>query len=70
MQTQIWIAVCVYVLIAIVRKELGVSHSLATTLQILSVSAFEKLPLHQLLAQNDLENSHYALSNQLEFNGF
>ena len=47
-QTQIWIAVCVYVLIAIVRKELGVSHSLATTLQILSVSVFEKVPLHQL----------------------
>jgi len=69
-QTQIWIAVCVYVLIAIVRKELGVSHSLATTLQILSVSAFEKLPLHQLLAQNDLENSHSIFPNQLEFNGF
>lgn len=68
-QTQIWIAVCVYVVIAIVRKELGVTHSLATTLQILSVSAFEKVPLHQLLAQNDLADSHLNMPNQLVFNG-
>ena len=69
-QTQIWIAVCVYVLIAIVRKELGVSHSLATTLQILSVSVFEKVPLHQLLAKYDPATSDAEFSNQLVFNGF
>lgn len=69
-QTQIWIAVCVYVLIAIVRKELGVTHSLATTLQILSVSAFEKVPLHQLLAQHDLADSQLEIPNQLVLNGF
>ena len=69
-QTQIWIAVCVWVLIAIVRKELGVRHSLATTLEILSVSAFEKVPLHQLLAQNDPANSQPVFSSRLEFNGF
>ena len=68
-QTQIWIAVCVYVVIAIVRKELGVTHSLATTLQILSVSAFEKVPLHQLLAHNAPAESHLNIPNQLVFNG-
>jgi len=68
-RTQIWIAVCVYVLIAIVSKELGLKRSLATTLQILSVSAFEKVPLHQLLAQSDLADSHLENSNRLVFNG-
>jgi hypothetical protein len=53
-----------------VRKELGVRHSLATTLEILSVSAFEKVPLHQLLAQNDPANSDPVFSGRLEFNGF
>jgi hypothetical protein len=68
-QTQIWIAVCVYVLVAIVSKELCLEHNLATTLQILSVSAFEKVPLHQLLAKTDLAESHGENPNQLVFNG-
>jgi hypothetical protein len=68
-QTQIWIAVCVYVLVAIVRKELGVTRSLATTLQILGVSVFEKTPLHQLLAQDALASSHAESDNQLVFSG-
>ena len=68
-QTQVWIAVCVYVLIAIVRKELGLTHSLATTLQILSVSAFEKVTLHQLLTENSPASYQTDIPNQLEFNG-
>jgi hypothetical protein len=67
-QTQIWIAVCVYVLIAIVSKDLHGDHSLATTLQILSVSAFEKVPLAQLLAKHDLADSDIVNGNQLVFN--
>lgn len=67
-QTQIWIAVCVYVLIAIVNKELALNQSLTTTLQILSVSPFEKAPLHQLLTQVNLEGSHGDFDNQLVFN--
>ena len=50
-KTQIWIAVCVYVLIAIVKKRLALEHSLYTILQLLSVTAFEKMPLDQLLRQ-------------------
>jgi hypothetical protein len=48
-KTQVWIAVCVYVLVAIVRKELGVPRTLTEILQILSVNPFEKTPVFQLL---------------------
>ena len=45
LKTQIWIAVCVYVLVAIIKKELGLDQSLYTILQFLSVSIFEKTPI-------------------------
>jgi len=48
-KTQVWIAVCVYVLVAILKKELQLPQSLHSILQILSVSTFEKVPLYQLL---------------------
>jgi transposase len=46
-KTQVWIAVCTYLLVAIVRKRLAVPVNLYTTLQILSVSSFEKTPIQQ-----------------------
>lgn len=49
MKTQIWIAVSVYVLVAIIKKELGLDQSLYTILQFLSVSTFEKTPISQAL---------------------
>ena len=48
-RTQIWIAISVYVLVAIVRKELKIERSLSEILQILSVNPFEKTPVLQLL---------------------
>lgn len=48
-KTQIWIAVCTYVLIAIVKKRLHLSHSLYEILQILSLTMFETTPINQLL---------------------
>ena len=48
-KTQIWIAVCTYVLIAIVKKRLKLSHSLYEILQILSLTMFETTPINQLL---------------------
>jgi len=48
-KTQIWIAVCTYVLIAIVKKRLKLSHSLYEILQILSLTLFETIPINQLL---------------------
>ena len=50
-KTQIWISVCVYVLIAIVRKELKSELSLSQIIQILSVNVYQKEPLHQLLTK-------------------
>ena len=47
MKTQIWIAVSVYVLVAIVKKRLHLEASLYTLLQILSVTLFEKMPFHK-----------------------
>jgi hypothetical protein len=48
---QVWVAISVYVLVAIVIKRLGLSASLYTILQILSLSLFEKTPLLQVLSQ-------------------
>jgi hypothetical protein len=64
-KTQIWIAVSVYVLVAIVRKRMGLEASLYQILQILSLTLFEKTPILQALqASNSQEESHDA-SNQL-----
>jgi hypothetical protein len=63
--TQVWIAVCVYVLVAIVKKELSLDHSFYTILQILSVSLFQKEPILQALQQHDYKFDDQALSNQL-----
>ena len=49
-KTQIWIAVCTYVLIAIIKKRLKLEHSLYEILQILSLTMFETTPINQLLA--------------------
>jgi hypothetical protein len=49
-KTQIWIAISVYVLVAIVRKQLNLNHSLYTILQILSVTLLEKTPLLQVVS--------------------
>ena len=52
-KTQIWIAVCVYLLVAITKKRLRIEQSLYTILQILSVSVFEKMPLLQAFQRTD-----------------
>jgi hypothetical protein len=52
-KTQIWIAVSVYVLVAIVRKRLGLEASLYQILQILSVTLFEKTPIVRALRASD-----------------
>ncbi|HEY6152699.1 MAG TPA: IS4 family transposase [Candidatus Udaeobacter sp.] len=53
-KTQVWIAVCSYLLVAIVRKRLGLQLNLYTMLQILSVSLFEKTPINQAFSLNDV----------------
>ena len=64
-RTQIWIAIAVYVLVAIVKKKLRLSASLHTLLQILSVTVFEKLPLQQALAETQVAEEPQLTTNQL-----
>ena len=66
-KTQIWIAICVYVLVAIVKKQIQSEKSLYSLLQILSVNAFGKEPLHQVLTDPGLQDLEENLCNQLEF---
>ena len=65
-KTQIWIAVSMYVLVAIVKKMLGLNKSLYTILQILSVTIFEKTPILQVFAECNYKNEGDSISNQLE----
>jgi hypothetical protein len=65
-KTQIWIALCVYVLVAIVKKELHLNQSLYEILQVLSVVPFEQVPLHDILTNHltasNLAENHNQLS--------
>ncbi len=64
-KTQIWIAVSVYVLVAIVRKRLGLEATLYQILQILSVTLFEKTPILQALQAPDSDGDSLDAANQL-----
>src|SRR5438128_1275363 len=64
-KTQIWIAVSVYVLVAIVKKRLNLSASLYEMLQILSLTMFERIPLDQLLTKIVTDDIHAFSPNQL-----
>ena len=64
-KTQIWIAISVYVLVAIMKKRLKVKESLYTILQILSVTAFEKMPILQALESSRYRTQEGDTHNQL-----
>ena len=64
-KTQIWIAISVYVLIAIVKKELKIKLSLGGILQILSIVLFEKVPMRQVLTKIMSQNEKLPFHNQL-----
>ena len=65
-KSQIWIAISVYVLVAILKKELKIAPSLYTILQVLSVSLFEKTELNQLLLFSDYKEDATTQLNQLK----
>jgi hypothetical protein len=66
-RTQVWTAVCAYVLVAILRKRLQVEHlSLYTLLQIVSVTAFEQVPIPQLLTRDGYTPDSGDIRNQLQ----
>lgn len=68
-KTQVWIAISVYVLIAIIKKRLGLEQSLYKILQVLSISLFEKTPIQQAFADDDQEMSESEIYNQLNLFG-
>ena len=68
-KTQVWIAVCVYVLVAIIRKQLRLELTLSQILQIVSVNAFEQVPLAELVINCEAQNEPANMYNQLELNG-
>jgi Transposase DDE domain/Domain of unknown function (DUF4372) len=65
-KTQVWIAIAVYVLVAIIKKRLGSEASLYTILQILSLTLFEKTPLNQLVANVSPKSGESQMPNQLD----
>jgi hypothetical protein len=65
-KTQLWIAVSVYVLVAIVKKRLNLEYDLYTLLQILSLSLFEKTELQRALSKPDSRNEEELFRNQLQ----
>lgn len=64
-KTQVWIAVSVYVLVAIAKKRFMLKQSLYEILQVLSISIFEKMPINQLFQQSQLQNFKEQKDNQL-----
>lgn len=64
-KTQVWIAVSVYVLVAILKKRLDLGSSLYTILQVLSVTAFEKAPLLQVFSESQIAQGDHPSHNQL-----
>ena len=66
-KTQVWISICVYVLVAIMKKQLHSELSLYSILQILSINAFEQKPLNQILVDFDPRDLGGDSCNQLIF---
>ena len=64
-KTQIWIAISVYILVAIVKKELKIKLSLGEILQILSIVLFEKVYITEVLMKNVSQNENTQFHNQL-----
>jgi IS4 transposase len=69
-KTQVWIAISVYVLVAILKKRFHLSHSPYTILQILHLTLFDKTPILRAFAQPPLQSQHPDPHNQLYLQGF
>ena len=64
-KTQVWIAICTYLMVAIAKKQFNIERSLYEILQILSVSVFDKTPIIQLLTHSSLQNHEPGSCNSL-----
>jgi hypothetical protein len=67
-KTQVWIAVCVYVLAVMTHRQLRLSMSLSQMLQIMSITPFEKVPIRQLVTAEMRESANVCSHNQLLLN--
>ncbi len=65
-KTQIWIAISIYVLVAILKRALKLDRSLGEILQILSLTLFEREELYQVLTAMDGQTESHEFSNQLK----
>ncbi|MBI5024545.1 MAG: transposase, partial [Candidatus Omnitrophica bacterium] len=65
LKSQVWIAISIYVLVAIIKKRLTLKPSLYIILQILSVTLFEKTPISQALTKTDINKQNAQNANQL-----
>lgn len=64
-KTQIWIAITVYLLVAIIKKRLKIEASLYTILQVLGLSVFEKIPIFEAFQPSNMANNNITDHNQL-----
>jgi hypothetical protein len=64
-KTQIWVAICTFVLVAMIKERGKIPHSMNNILQILSVCAFDKAPVNQLFSSNDKNIVNDEAHNQL-----
>jgi len=64
-KSQVWIAICTYLIVAILKKQLNLKQSLYEILQILSVSVFDKTPVNQLFMESELQIKENDTHNQL-----
>jgi hypothetical protein len=69
-KTQIWIALCSYLLVAILNKTLGIEQGMSRILQVISVNVFSKESIHQLLMEDETREAVSGDPNQLLFNDF
>ena len=67
---QIWIAICMYLLVAILKKRLKLEYSLYTLLQVLSLTLFEKVTINELFINSIYKSTSSDNSNQLSFWNF
>jgi IS4 transposase len=67
---QIWTAVCAHLLVAIAHRQQALPSSLHRISQIISISSFEKVTLHQLVVENNTNTPSVDIPIQLELNGF
>jgi len=67
-QSQLWSALCVYLLVAILKKELGLTQSLHEILQVLSIHPFEQTPIRELLMKIEVKNNEDHQQNLFNLN--